>query len=206
VIAESDGIVQCTLKSETGTDYHYTNSTLFHESAKQLQHAEEKVLPAREYVSHTKRRHGLRSEDFRTEENVFALEGLARNEKGYLSRIRTFEPPGLIEAVFIRSDIPRKMDPTPPSFLREDLEAVRHIPMIEDYIQNPGMLKAKRAFTRAAINAADCRELESLWGTASGACMIWSLNIAKELTGSPSGLIIGDSGNHRAAWSSNGVH
>ena len=76
---------------------------------------------------------------------------------------------------------------------------------LRTYIQDPESLKANKATTNAAIKAARCGELEDLWQTATGTCTIWAVNLARQLTGSPSGLILGDLGNHRAAWSENGV-
>jgi hypothetical protein len=70
---------------------------------------------------------------------------------------------------------------------------------LRDYIQEPNSLKVNKATTSDAIEAAGYGELEDLWQTATGTCTIWATKLAQQLTGSPSGLILGDLGNHRAA-------
>jgi hypothetical protein len=68
---------------------------------------------------------------------------------------------------------------------------------LDSFVRDPAAFKAGKAAKR--------EELEDLWKKATGTCTIWSINLATKLTGKPSGLILGDLGQHRAAWSGNGV-
>jgi hypothetical protein len=76
---------------------------------------------------------------------------------------------------------------------------------LKTYIEKPQTLEQNKAAVNKAIKEATFDQLKDLWQTATGTCTAWAINLAEALTGSPEGLIIGDLGNHRLAWSENGV-
>ena len=76
---------------------------------------------------------------------------------------------------------------------------------LDAYIKDPDILTRSKNIIQARIADAEPEDLKHLWSRGTGTCTCWCVHMASLLTGEPSGLIIGDDGMHRAAWTDSGI-